>query len=119
MVRPFCDERPGRAQYQLEGGIRMGQAEDLEETEFRSLITAIRTQADLLKQTILTEDEKQEWNKILTEFDNTIQAQIYSTFYHLSKYQLEGWRELVDGEGDGKETFAGTSVRGDPSLSQR
>ena len=97
----------------------MGQAKDLEATEFHSLIAAIRTQADLLKQTILTANEEQEWNKILTDFDNTILDQIYSTLYHLSIYQLEGWRELVDGQNDGEETSAGTSACGDRSLSQR
>lgn len=97
----------------------MGQAEDLAETEFHSLIAAIRAQADVLKKMILTEEEKQEWNKILTDFDNTIQAQVYSTFYHLSMYQLEGWRELVDGEGSGDETSSGTSACGGPQIAQR
>jgi hypothetical protein len=97
----------------------MGQAENFEEKEFHSLITAIRTQADVLKQTILTEDEAQDYHKTLNDFDNAIQAQIYSTFYHLSMYQLEGWRELIDGEGGGEETSPGASACGGPPLSQR
>jgi hypothetical protein len=110
--------QPGAAQ-KAEGGMRMGQAENLEETEFHSLIVAIRTQAEALKQTILTEDEKLEFHKTLKDFDNAIQAQVYSTFYHLSMYQLEGWRELIDGEGGGEETSSGASACGGPPLSQR
>ncbi|HEX3026578.1 MAG TPA: hypothetical protein VHR42_05060 [Clostridia bacterium] len=97
----------------------MGQAKDLEITEFHTLIAEIRAQTDLLKETILTEDEKQEWNKILTDFDNSILNQVYGTLYHLSKYQLEGWRELIDGEGDGEKASPGTSACGGPSVSQR
>lgn len=81
----------------------MEQATDREAEEFYQLIGAIRAQCDSLKKLILTREEKKEREKILTEFDNTIQAQVFGTIDHLSSYQLKGWRELIDGGEDGRD----------------
>lgn len=84
----------------------MEQSEEPEITEFRSLVDAIRAESALLKNVILNKEEEEEEMKILDDFDNTVQIQVYSTINNLVKYQLDEWRELVDG-GDGGGDGAG------------
>lgn len=81
----------------------MEQATDREAAEFYQLTGAIRAQCNSLKKSVLTPEEKKERESILAEFDNTIQAQVFSTTDHLSSYQLKGWRELIDGGDDGRD----------------
>jgi hypothetical protein len=83
----------------------MKQEENPEITEFQTLLTAIQTESNLLKKLFLTKEEREEESKIINEFDTTIQSQVFSTLNNLVMYQLEGWRELVDG-GDGSEDGA-------------
>ncbi|MCI1965846.1 MAG: hypothetical protein LKJ17_06920 [Oscillospiraceae bacterium] len=71
--------------------------------EFYSLIRAIQTESDFLKQAVMTPEEQQERSNVLTNFDNTIQAQVLSTIDHLASYQLHGWRELIDGGENAEE----------------
>jgi hypothetical protein len=52
---------------------------------------------------ILSKEEEDEENKILSDFDNTVQLQVFSTINNLVKYQLNGWRELVDEGDDGED----------------
>lgn len=72
-------------------------------SEFRSLISAIRSECDLLKNVILTQKEKDEEREILNAFDDAVQIQAFSTLNHLIIYQADGWRELVDGRDDGRD----------------
>ncbi|MVB09690.1 hypothetical protein CAFE_03550 [Caprobacter fermentans] len=79
----------------------MERSEEAKIPEFRSLIAAIREEAGPLKDVILSKAEEDEENKILSDFDNAVQIQVFGTLEHLKAYQLNGWRELVDGEDDG------------------
>lgn len=78
----------------------MEQSADPEITEFRSLIASIRAESDSLKNMFLSHEEEDEENKILKDFDDAIQTQVYGTLEHLMSYQMNGWRELVDGGND-------------------
>ena len=64
--------------------------------EFRGLITAIRTESELMKKVILSESEEKEENEILRKFCSTVETQVLSTLFNLVIYQLRGWRELID-----------------------
>ena len=75
----------------------MIQERNTEIVEFHSLMAAIRRESAELKKVILTKDEEEEGRKIFVEFDEAIQNQVFSTLNYLVKYQLNGWRELVDG----------------------
>ncbi len=70
--------------------------------EFHSLTGKIRAESAALKKVMLSESEEQELGGILQDFDNTIQAQVFSTLDHLSAYQLYEWREQIDGGDDSK-----------------
>nr|WP_319488715.1 hypothetical protein [uncultured Caproiciproducens sp.] len=85
----------------------MEQEKNMEITEFRSLMAAIRTESALLGKVILAEDEAKEESKILSEFDNTVQAQVFGTLNHLVGYQLAGWMDLID-DGDDGDDIDGT-----------
>lgn len=82
----------------------MEQGEKSEIAEFRSLMAAIRAESDLLKKTILTEEEATEELKILSEFDGAIQTQVFGTLNHLIEYQMNGWMELIDDGDDGDDS---------------
>lgn len=64
--------------------------------EFRGLMTAIRTESDLMKKVILSEEEEKEENEIMGKFKSVVEAQIFSTISKLAFYQLCEWRELID-----------------------
>lgn len=64
--------------------------------EFRSLITAIKTEIELLKEVVLSETEEKEENEILCRFITVVETQVFSTLYNLAIYQLRGWRELIN-----------------------
>jgi len=89
----------------------MIQEKSPEITEFHRLITAIREESAELKKVILTKEEEAEGNKIFVEFDEAIQNQVFSTLNYLIKYQLKGWRELVDG-GDDSDDGSTPTERG-------
>lgn len=74
----------------------MEQAKSPELLEFRSLMTAIRTESALLQKLLLSEEEGKEETEILSEFDSAVQGQAFSTLTNLTLYQLRGWRELID-----------------------
>lgn len=77
----------------------MDQEKNTEVTEFHNLMDSIRHESASLKDVIMTKEEQKEKSKIINEFDQTIQVQVFSTLNHLQVYQIAGWRELVD-EGD-------------------
>ena len=64
--------------------------------EFRRLMAAIRTESDLMKKVILSEEEEKEENEILCKFTSAVETQVLSTIAKLAIYQLRGWRELID-----------------------
>lgn len=80
----------------------MERSKEAKISEFRRLIAAIRKGFCPLKDVILSKAEEDEENKILSDFDNAVQTQVFGTLEHLTIYQINGWRELVDGE-DGSE----------------
>ena len=64
--------------------------------EFRGLMSAIRTESDLMKKVILSEDEEKEENEIMCKFRSMVETQVYSTIVKLAIYQLSEWRDLID-----------------------
>jgi hypothetical protein len=86
----------------------MEQEMNTEITEFHNLMAAIKTESAFLKKIILTEEEAKEESKILSEFDGTVQAQVFGTLNHLVRYQLDGWMELIDDGDDGDDSEDGT-----------
>ncbi len=86
----------------------MEQEKNPEITEFHSLMAAIRTESALLRKVISSEEEAEEESKILSEFDGTVQAQVFGTLNHLVRYQLDGWMELIDDGDDGDDSEYGT-----------
>jgi hypothetical protein len=64
--------------------------------EFRGLMTAIKTESELMKKVILSEEEEKEENDILCRFNTVVETQVLSTLIKLTIYQLSGWRELID-----------------------
>jgi len=70
--------------------------------EFRGLMTAIRTESDLMKKAILSEEEEKEEKEILCKFNSLVETQVYSTIVKLAIYQLHEWRELIDEWDDGE-----------------
>ena len=71
--------------------------------EFNRLMSAIQAESTSLKKVILTEDEATEKAKILSEFDGTVQVQVFGTLNHLIQYQMNGWKELINDEEDGDD----------------
>ncbi|WP_283610656.1 hypothetical protein [Faecalispora anaeroviscerum] len=78
----------------------MEQEKNPEIREFSTLMTEIRTESKVLEKMFLTQEEKEEENRIISEFDITIQSQAFNTLNNLKIYQLSGWRDLVDGGDD-------------------
>jgi hypothetical protein len=78
------------------GGISVEQAISPERLEFRGLMTAIKTESDVMKKVILSEEEEKEENEILCKFNSVVETQVYSTIINIAVYQLRGWRELID-----------------------
>lgn len=75
--------------------------------EFRSLMTAIRTESDALKEWISSKKINEEENKILNIFDNAIRTQVFGTLDHLKVYQLYEWRKLaIGGDSEGGTVHA-------------
>ena len=66
-------------------------------SEFCDLMAAIRTEAALLGKMILSQEEEKEELEILSKFDSSIQAQVFSTLTNLCLYQVRGWRGLING----------------------
>lgn len=71
--------------------------------EFRGLMAAVRTETDLMKKAILSEEEEKEENEILSKFNSVVETQVLSTIVKLATYQLRDWRELIDEFDDGKD----------------
>lgn len=66
-------------------------------SEFRSLIAAIREEAALLKNTVLSEEEvEKEESELLQKYDGLLRNHAVSTLSILSQYQLGGWRDIID-----------------------
>lgn len=74
----------------------MGQIDNKELLEFRSLIAAIKSEIELIKEVVLSDKEEKEENEILCKFISVVETQVFSTFYNLAVYQLRGWRELIN-----------------------
>lgn len=64
--------------------------------EFRGLMTEIKTESDLMKKGILSDEEEKEENEILCKFKSMVETQILNTIAKLAIYQLREWRELID-----------------------
>ena len=77
-------------------GVLMEQTITPELLEFRRLMAAIRTESDLMKAVILSEEEEKEENEILYKFRSVVEIQVLSTIVKLAIYQLSDWRELID-----------------------
>ncbi|MEA5038658.1 MAG: hypothetical protein VB086_02350 [Clostridiaceae bacterium] len=67
-------------------------------SEFRSLISAIREEAVLLKEAILSDEEEKEESALLQKYDELLRRHAISTLNILAQYQLGGWRDNVDDE---------------------